>query len=99
MIDLVRKAMLAGVGAQEKVKEVVDELVTKGKMSQSEGAKLVKDVMEKMEKGGSELEQKITSAVQKAVEKIGLPSRKDLESLERQLQELNARVKKMEERK
>ena len=42
--------MLAGFGVQEKVKEFVDDLVKKGELSESQGAKLVKEWSEKVRK-------------------------------------------------
>ncbi len=51
MFDIIRKALLAGFGVQEKAREFIDDLVKKGELSQSEGAKLMKEVIEKAEKG------------------------------------------------
>jgi len=36
LFDVVRKALFAGLGAQEKVKELVEELVKKGELNKSE---------------------------------------------------------------
>jgi polyhydroxyalkanoate synthesis regulator phasin len=95
-MELVRKALLAGVGAQEKVRDLVDELVKRGEMNQGDGAKLVKEVLDRAEKRGEELDQKISGAVQKTVEKLGLPTRKDLESLEKRVEDLSARIQRLE---
>lgn len=96
MLEIVRKALLAGLGAQEKAKELVEELVKKGELSQGEGAKLMKEVMEKAEKGGEEVDKKMGGIVQKTLEKLNLPSRKDIESLEKKVQELSNRLKSLE---
>jgi hypothetical protein len=37
--------------------------------------------------------------VQKTVEKIGLPTRKDFEAIDQKIQDLSSRIKKMEEGK
>ena len=47
MFEIVRRALLAGFGAQERIKEFIDELAKKGELSQSEAAKLMKEMMEK----------------------------------------------------
>ena len=97
MLEILRKALLAGLGAQEKAKELVDELMKKGELSQSDGAKLMKEIMEKAEKGTGELDKKIGDIVQKALEKVSLPSRKDIENLEKNVQDLSNRLKRLEE--
>lgn len=97
MLEILRKALLAGLGVQERAKELVDELVKKGELSQSEGAKLMKELMEKAEKGGEEIDKKVGGIVQKTLEKLNLPSRKDMEDLEKKVQELSNRLKRLEE--
>ena len=99
MFDIVRKALLAGLGAQEKAKELVEDLVKKGELNQSDGAKLIKEVMEKAEKGTEEIDKKVGAIVQKTLEKLNLPNRKDIEALEKNVQELTNRIKKLEETK
>ena len=97
MFDMVRRALLAGIGAQEKAKELIEDLVKKGELNQSEGAKLLKEVMEKAEKGGEEVDKKVGDVVQKTLDKLNMPSRKDIEALEKKVQELTNRLKKLEE--
>ncbi len=99
MFDIVRKALLAGLGAQEKAKELVEDLVKKGELNQSDGAKLIKEVMEKAEKGTEEIDKKVGAIVQKTLEKLNLPNRKDIEALEKNVQELTNRIKRIEETK
>ncbi len=41
VFDIIRNSLLAGLGMQEKVREFVDELVKKGELSETQGAKLV----------------------------------------------------------
>lgn len=97
MFDMVRRALLAGIGAQEKAKELIEDLVKKGELNQSEGAKLLKEVMEKAEKGGEEVDKKVGDVVQKTLDKLNMPSRKDIEALEKKVQELTNRLKRLEE--
>jgi len=44
--EVIKKAMLVGLGAQEKAKEFVDELVKAGELSKGEASTLVKREME-----------------------------------------------------
>jgi len=65
LFDIIRNAMLAGFGVQEKVKEFVDELVKKGELSESQGAKLVKDWSEKVDRNTQDITKSINEAIER----------------------------------
>jgi polyhydroxyalkanoate synthesis regulator phasin len=94
--DVVRNAMLAGFGVQEKVREYIDELVKKGELSESQGAKLVKEWTEKADKSTEQLSQGATDMVTKALEMMNLPTKDDIERLEQKVQTLTVRLEKLE---
>ena len=94
--DVVRNAMLAGFGIQEKVKEFIDELVKKGELSESQGAKLFKEWTEKAGKTSDQLSKNISELVTKALEKMNLPTKDDIEKLNKEIQSLSDRIKKIE---
>lgn len=96
VFDAVRKALLAGFGVQEKVKEFIDELVKKGELSESQGAKVVKEWTEKAGKSSAELSKSLSDLVSKTLEKMNLPSKDDIEKLNKKIQSLSARVKRLE---
>lgn len=96
VFDVVRNALLAGFGVQEKVKEFIDELVKKGELSESQGAKLVKEWTEKADKSTSDLSKGISELVTKTLEKMNIPTKDDMEKLNKKIQSLSARVKKLE---
>lgn len=96
--DVIRNAMLAGLGIQQTVKEFVDELVKKGELSESEGAKLLKEWAEKTGKSSELLSKTISELVTKAMEKMSVPTKKDLEDLEKEVRTLSGRVEKLEEK-
>ena len=96
IFDSMRKVMMAGLGVQEKLKEVVDELVEKGQLSDSQGATLVKEWAEKAEKSSAEIQKAVTEAVTKAMEMVSPPSKADVEELKKQVQALSERLDKLE---
>jgi polyhydroxyalkanoate synthesis regulator phasin len=96
--DVVRNALLAGLGIQQTVKEFVDELVKKGELSESEGAKLLKEWAEKTGKSSELLSKTVSELVSKAMEKMNVPTKKDLEEVEREIRSLSRRVDKLEEK-
>ena len=97
IFDVVKNAMLAGFGIQERVKEFVDELVKKGELSESQGAKLVREWTEKADKSTDELSKSISEVVSKTLEKMPIATKEDIEKLNKTITELSSRVKKLEE--
>jgi polyhydroxyalkanoate synthesis regulator phasin len=94
--EVIKKAMLVGLGAQEKAKEFIDELVKAGELSKSEGATLVKEWVTKAEESTKDMDHKIKDSIAAAFEKLNIPTRDDLASLEKKVQSLSARIAKME---
>ncbi|NOY65180.1 MAG: hypothetical protein GXO97_07295 [Nitrospirae bacterium] len=97
LIEIIRNTMLAGFGAQEKIKEFVDELVKKGELSESQGAKLVKEWTERAEKSTEDVTKTLSDIIAKSLEKMNLPTKDDIDNIDKKLKTLSARVKKLEE--
>ena len=94
--DLIKRAMLAGLGAQEKAKEFVDELVKAGELSKSDASSLVKEWVSKAEDSRKEFDSKIKDAIAASFEKLNIPTRDDIEKVEKKLQNISARLAKLE---
>lgn len=99
LFDPLRKALLAGFGVQEKVKEFIDELVEKGELSKSEGARLVREWSQKAEQSTSEFNKTVSDVITKTMEKMNLPTKDDINRLDKKVQTLSTRLKKLEEKK
>ena len=97
ILDIIRNAMLAGFGVQEKVKEIIDDFVKKGELSESQGAKLVKEWSEKVDKNAEDISKSLNELVQKALDKMSLPSKDEIAKLNEQVSGLSERIKKLEE--
>ena len=94
--EVLKKAMLVGLGAQEKAREFVEELVKAGELSKSEASNLVKEWTTKTEERTKEFDKRVKDTVANILEKLNIPSREDMEKLEKKVQALNARLKKLE---
>lgn len=99
IFEIIRNAMLLGFGVQEKVKEFVDEVVKKGELSESQGAKLVKEWTEKAEKNTEDISNSLNDLLKKTIDKMKLPSKEDLDRMNEQIAALTERIKKLEENK
>ena len=95
--EILHRTLMAGLGIPEKVNEVVDELVKKGELSESQGAKLLKECSDKVSKAGEDISQNMSELINKALEKMNIPTREEVEKLNRKVGTLATRVKKLEE--
>jgi polyhydroxyalkanoate synthesis regulator phasin len=98
LFESLRKLMYAGFGAQDKVKEFIDELVKKGELSESQGAKLVKEWTDKAEKNKTDISQFFSDSMAKALEKMNIPTKEDVKTLSKEIKSLSTRLKKLEEK-
>lgn len=94
--EIIHKAVMAGLGVPEKMKEIVDELVKKGELSESQGSKLVKEWKGKLDKSSEDLGKSVSDVIKKTLEKMNIPTRDEVEKLEKKITALSARVKKLE---
>ena len=88
VFDMVKKALLAGLGVRQSVQNFLDDLVKKGELSDGDAAKLLKDWINKTEESAHELEKKINEGVSKTLSVMNLPSRQDISRLEKQIEDL-----------
>lgn len=98
MFDLIRNILLAGLGAQEKIKESIDELVKKGELSESQGAKIIKEWTEKADRSTSDLRSDLSEIVTKTLEKMNIPAKEDLDNLQKKVESLSDRIETLEKR-
>lgn len=94
--EIVRNALLAGFGVQEKMREFVDDLVKKGELSESQGAKLVKEWTDKVEKNTEDMSKSVGDAIKKTLEKMKLPTKDDIDRMNEKVNALSLRLKKLE---
>jgi polyhydroxyalkanoate synthesis regulator phasin len=76
MLELMKKAALASVGfaslTSEKVEELANDLIVKGKMTELEGRKFVDELKAKAAESRESMKQQTDSAVDKALGKLNL---------------------------
>lgn len=102
MIESLKKLGLLGIGAvaitEEKIREVVNELVEKGEMNVDEGKTLVHELLTEKKKQVQDFEEKISRDVQNAISKSNIASKDDVSRLEDKITELEETIKKLVER-
>lgn len=101
MIDLIKKTVLAGVGAaaltKEKAEEALGELVDKGKLSATEAKetaeKIAEDGKREFESATHQLQEKFDELLSRA----GFNQSKRIDELETKIGDLEARLKTLED--
>ena len=99
IFDLMRNTLLAGFGMQEKVKELIEELMKKGELSESKGAKLLREWTDKTDKTFDQFSKDISEIFKKTMEVMNLPTKEDIDKLGSMVQTLSARIDKLEGKK
>lgn len=86
MIDLIKKTMLAGVGAavvtKESAQKALDELVEKGKISSQEAQDMAGKIVEQGREEFEKTRDDFSRLFDEALSKANVATRKDLEALE-----------------
>lgn len=107
MDKIVRKTLYTAVGivagTTERLQKAVDELVSKGKISQEEGKKVVDDVVKTTDNRRDEYENKFRNLIDNVLSKLNLPKGDAYEKLEKRIKSLEVKLgllaKELEQRK
>lgn len=99
MTDFINKMINLGFGAvlltKENVEEVIDEMVKKGEIKKDEAKVRANELFKKVLSSKQEIESKIEKIVENALHKLDIPTRKELQDMQKKLEEI---IKRMESR-
>jgi len=92
MLDIVRKTLLLGIGlaamTRDKIEEAAKKIAEEDKLSEEEGKKLADDLLKQSDEARKNLKDQVEKFVDKTLEKLNSPSRKDLQNLEERIEKL-----------
>jgi polyhydroxyalkanoate synthesis regulator phasin len=96
MIDLIKKAVLTGVGiaslTKDKIEDLAKELVVNGKVSEQEGEKLVQEMLNRVEESREKVKSQTESIVQDTITKMKLARVEDIELLKGEVERLSEEI-------
>ncbi len=96
MSNLIKKTILTGLGVasltKEKAEKLVEDLIKEGEVSEGEGSKFVKDLLEKAENNRKTMEKQVEKTVHNVLKKINIPSRKDIMGLNSKIEKLDKKL-------
>ncbi len=94
LLDLFKNMLFACLGIQEMLREFLNDLVKRGKMSESEAAKIINEFISKSE----EAKESFKEMVQKTLQGMNLTTKDEIENLKSLINEINLRITKIEEK-
>ena len=100
MEDTLKKIMYTGLGflslTKNKVEEMIDDLVDKGRLSREEGQRIMKDFKKDSATSREAMENEMKQWVENAMSKMDIAQKKDLDQLREEVEALQRRVTAME---
>jgi polyhydroxyalkanoate synthesis regulator phasin len=94
VLSLFRKAVMAGLGVGAQGMDKFEELAREGELSQTECAKAVRTLISEAEKGSKKLEESGRRMAERFLEHLPIPTRSDIERLEKKIQDLSVQVER-----
>lgn len=92
MKDLLRKAILTGIGisllTRDKIEEFGKKVAAESKLGEEEGEKFINDIIFQSEKSRSEFNENVKKSVSTVLMKIDIPSREEILLLEKRILDL-----------
>ena len=100
MLEFLKKTLWIGAGlaamTAEKIEETVKEIVKRGDITEKEGKELVDDLIEKSKKAKRDLGERIENAVQETLQRLKIPSRREVDELKTRIEQLEKALEKKE---
>lgn len=92
MIELIKKAVLTGVGiaslTKDKIEDLGKELIEKGKLSEQEGDKFIQEMLGRAEESRETMKKQTETLVQNTIAKMKLARVEDIDSLKEEIERL-----------
>ena len=96
MPDLIKKTLLTGIGLAlktwDEVEDLAKELVDKGKMSEKDGRKFLKDLEKRYEETQKKLEARVEKTVREFLKKSNMVTADELKALKKEVRELKKMI-------
>ncbi|MBC8162470.1 MAG: phasin family protein [Roseiflexaceae bacterium] len=106
LFDGMRRLVLASIGAaaitRDEVEKVVSQLVERGELAQKDGEKLTQEMGLRMKQArfdasdaGSDISRQVENGVEQFLNRLNVPSKRDIDDLSTKLAQLSARVEEL----
>lgn len=93
MLETMKKFLFAGLGVtsltRDKIEEIVDELVKRGKVSAEEKEKIIDELIKVAEKKRADVKELIRGEVKKILKSLDIPTRSDFEEIKKEIEKIS----------
>lgn len=100
MSDLLKKTFLTGLGvaalSKDKLDEISKDLTEKGNMTEQEGRKFIEEMSGYADRAKGELEKQVDAYVEKALKRIDLVRKPELDELRATVEDMQAKLSDMQ---
>jgi polyhydroxyalkanoate synthesis regulator phasin len=100
MLEFLKKTLWIGAGlavvTAEKIEAAVKEIVDRGDITEKEGKELIDDLIEKSKKAKKDLGERVEKAVRETLQRLKIPSRREVDELKARIEELEKASEKKE---
>ncbi|RKZ22730.1 hypothetical protein DRQ18_02030 [bacterium] len=94
--EFVEKSMLLAVDAialtGERVRELIDEHVKKGRITREEGERIFETITKRIEESRKVLREEIRSVIKEVIEEMEIPSREEVREIKEKIDSLNRKL-------
>ena len=98
MFEYIKKSLLTGVGmalrSKNEIEEMAKDFAKTSKMSQEEAEKFLDQCRVRYDNAKSDLDDRIEAAIEKIMKKLDLPTRSDMDALNKRMDELAKKIEK-----
>jgi len=92
MVELLKNAVLIGIGMSAMAKEKIEELAARisgdGRFSEEEGQKVINELLEQIKNSRKNMDELIIRSINEALNRLDIPTRSEYNALEERFNEL-----------
>jgi poly(hydroxyalkanoate) granule-associated protein len=96
LTEMLRKVLLATLGAaviaQEEIEALVNKLVERGEIAEKDGKKLVHEMMDKRKSKTQEVEEEVNKNIKDVLERMNIPTKSDIDTLSQKISALSKKI-------
>ena len=98
MLEIVKKAMMTGIGmallAKDEMEDLAREVVEKGKMTEQDGKKFINELQKRYEDVQGKLEERVETTVKDILKKMDVVTGEDLKAIKKEIRDLKKAIGK-----
>jgi poly(hydroxyalkanoate) granule-associated protein len=96
LLAMARRVLMAGIGvvalSQDEMEKFVKKLVERGEIAETEGRKLVQDVMDRRKKQTVKVEEQLDRRIEEILGRMNVPTKPDIDALGAKIAALTKKV-------